>query len=380
MSLRLSGADQNRVSTALAALVSPLRHPDLEVWCARVNRTVKRALAADKCSIALVGGRVSYAAFADGLDLAAVRSYPSEVEEISQRLKLWERQVRLGVFNRETMLGDDAPVFYQSAYWNEYIVKIRAFDALGATVRLHGAQGEEALATILLHHDSPTGRSFGTRCHSMLRLLFPAFKAGIEHWSRLHALQERFVANLDATGDAMVLVGGGDRVLHQTPALQSLLGSEPQADSLLGEAHALARAILLLVDAPAEALARQERSPPARLVRLCGGAYRLRGTLAPLDVCDGSACLITVERAEQGVPDTSVLQAHFGLTRKQSVVARLLAQGYSNGQIAKSLFLSPHTAHHHTEQVLLKLGVDSRAKVAARLVSFAGQTSGSPSG
>jgi DNA-binding CsgD family transcriptional regulator len=43
----------------------------------------------------------------------------------------------------------------------------------------------------------------------------------------------------------------------------------------------------------------------------------------------------------------------------------------SNNEIARMLSISPHTARHHTENVLAKLGVRSR-KALRRLVSAGG--------
>ena len=61
------------------------------------------------------------------------------------------------------------------------------------------------------------------------------------------------------------------------------------------------------------------------------------------------------------------LQDNFGLTQREMEVARLLAQGLSNSVLAQRLDISPHTARHHTQRVLGKLGVHSRAEAAARL-------------
>jgi DNA-binding CsgD family transcriptional regulator len=57
----------------------------------------------------------------------------------------------------------------------------------------------------------------------------------------------------------------------------------------------------------------------------------------------------------------------FGLTPRQWDVARLLARGISNADIAATLGISPHTARRHTERVLRKLEVNSRAQVAAKV-------------
>ena len=61
------------------------------------------------------------------------------------------------------------------------------------------------------------------------------------------------------------------------------------------------------------------------------------------------------------------LQGRFGLTARQIAVTRLLGEGYSNAEIAKQLSVSFFTARNHTEQILSKLGVGSRAAVGAVL-------------
>lgn len=60
-------------------------------------------------------------------------------------------------------------------------------------------------------------------------------------------------------------------------------------------------------------------------------------------------------------------RARIDLTRRESDVAHLLARGERNAQIAAILRISPHTARRHTETVMLKLGVHSRAAVGAAL-------------
>jgi DNA-binding NarL/FixJ family response regulator len=61
------------------------------------------------------------------------------------------------------------------------------------------------------------------------------------------------------------------------------------------------------------------------------------------------------------------LQAQFGFTERETEVAFLLAQGRSNVAIAKALGISAHTARHHTQRVLGKLKVHSRAEAGAKL-------------
>jgi len=70
---------------------------------------------------------------------------------------------------------------------------------------------------------------------------------------------------------------------------------------------------------------------------------------------------------------TDLLMARYQLTPREAEVARLLAVGKSNAEIAAELLISEHTARRHTEQVLLKLGVRSRAAVAPLFAEVAAE-------
>ncbi|MER7399790.1 helix-turn-helix transcriptional regulator, partial [Streptomyces sp. NPDC000151] len=52
------------------------------------------------------------------------------------------------------------------------------------------------------------------------------------------------------------------------------------------------------------------------------------------------------------------------LSPREREVARLVALGHTNREIADVLFLSPRTVEQHVAKVLRKLGVASRAEVA----------------
>lgn len=61
----------------------------------------------------------------------------------------------------------------------------------------------------------------------------------------------------------------------------------------------------------------------------------------------------------------------FGLTSRETRVAELLARRCTNAEIAEDVGISRHTARHHTERVLGKLGVTSRAAVRRKLLDAA---------
>jgi DNA-binding NarL/FixJ family response regulator len=57
--------------------------------------------------------------------------------------------------------------------------------------------------------------------------------------------------------------------------------------------------------------------------------------------------------------------ARAGLSPRELEVVRLVAEGRSNQEIGDALFISQGTARTHVQHILTKLGLDSRAAVAA---------------
>jgi DNA-binding NarL/FixJ family response regulator len=70
--------------------------------------------------------------------------------------------------------------------------------------------------------------------------------------------------------------------------------------------------------------------------------------------------LPTIRRGPQ--PATRANPA--GLTRRESEVLALLAEGLRNTQIAERLYLTPKTISHHVSAIYAKLGVDTRTEAA----------------
>ncbi len=69
---------------------------------------------------------------------------------------------------------------------------------------------------------------------------------------------------------------------------------------------------------------------------------------------------------ESGGPRSSAVPR---LTRRESEVIKLLAQGLSNVQVADKLGLSMSTAATHVQNLMTKLGAESRAQAVARAVT-----------
>ncbi|MFS8524967.1 MAG: response regulator transcription factor [Limnochordales bacterium] len=52
------------------------------------------------------------------------------------------------------------------------------------------------------------------------------------------------------------------------------------------------------------------------------------------------------------------------LSARELEVLCLIAKGYTNQEIARRLFISPHTVKNHVSRIYQKLGMDDRTKVA----------------
>jgi DNA-binding CsgD family transcriptional regulator len=68
---------------------------------------------------------------------------------------------------------------------------------------------------------------------------------------------------------------------------------------------------------------------------------------------------------ELGVGSSAGARTDETLTARETQVLDLLAQGMTNAQIGKALFISEKTAGHHVSRILSKLGVRNRAEAAA---------------
>jgi DNA-binding CsgD family transcriptional regulator len=77
---------------------------------------------------------------------------------------------------------------------------------------------------------------------------------------------------------------------------------------------------------------------------------------------------LTVESARPpAARGADAVPAALGLTPREAEVAVLLARRARDPEIAAALGVSVHTARHHTEKVLRKLGLRRRTDVAAVL-------------
>jgi predicted ATPase/DNA-binding CsgD family transcriptional regulator len=184
-------------------------------------------------------------------------------------------------------------------------------------------------------------------------------------------------ASLAASLELSVATGqrlGIARGMEAFAALAVVRGEDATAVRLEGAAAALREAAGLV-----------HSVAPARLDGLLGTAHqRLGPDLTTQLIAEGrrlSAHEAASYALASAVPSPSLPAAPgedevptddasaSGLTAREQEIAQLIARGLSNRGIGEELFISPATAARHVANIMAKLGLNSRAQIAAWVVS-----------
>jgi DNA-binding CsgD family transcriptional regulator len=366
MHLALTPDDQDRLQDAQQTLLSPLDYESVDAWRRSAVMRIQQLLGADKGYFMLpINGRADV--HSDEYAPGKVSAYPEKIEPIARRYKYWHRVTKLGVHNRAMAWGGGIDKYYQSPYYNEFVLARRAFNATGMTVGIEGIPKENTVAQLAVLHDAPRTKPFGQRGLMLLRLLYPAFKAGVEAWYRLARRRADLADSLDAAGVAVQMSDLDGRVLHRTPMLTRALAANPQREQVAARIEQVTEA--LIQQARGAIDPREGRLDAVHdIVRTQGGSYRVCGTLVRQGlVSSREVVLVTLSRKASALVPLHRMEERFDLTPRQAEVAQLLAQRKTNREIAAALCISPHTARHHTEAVLDKLNLHSRTGVRDRI-------------
>ena len=237
-------------------------------------------------------------------------------------------------------------------------------DAVGVGL-LDDADGETTTVAVgaACVFDVPLGRHEATRRLQLLRAVRPALWAGAAAHRASLGDQPALAAVLDAVSHGALLCTPDGRPLLENAALAAMVAGADDPVALREELAAAGARLARMARAEQEACA--PATAAVQELRAGGSVFALRGVL--LDGGPGggrSYALLTAERRRAPTPVTAQdLAARFGLTARECEVAELLRAGQSNADVAAALGISPFTARHHTERVLGKLGLRTRAAV-----------------
>ena len=177
------------------------------------------------------------------------------------------------------------------------------------------------------------------------------------------------VCALDVVDQGLAFFTRDGVPVHTNRAFDRALAALPDDGPLRAELEQFAMTLCGVVRLRRLGGTRHVEEIEMRDVPTPGGSFRMRGSYVGLDLFGPGGCvLVTVEPPDARLLTAVELKARFGLSRQESCIAHLLADGRSNAEIAATLFISPHTARTHTQRVLEKLGVGGRAQVASTIV------------
>jgi DNA-binding CsgD family transcriptional regulator len=259
----------------------------------------------------------------------------------------------------------------------------------GVEIQVHGTRGDAA-AAISVYDDvvEVLGRIWGEHFGGRIRLAALALVAIARAMSGASAAERRgLVAHADrlrADGDAVLAAirerGGPwgpegrmwtDRLVAEHRRVHWLGGTEGEEsrrDDLLAAWEAALDSTLKVGDVP-ELLG--VRAAYAQILRLTGDPARAREEAdqaraladrlrAPLLVAD--------LQADPGPGRSAASTTHSGgaaLTARELEILALVAEGRSNGEIGRQLFISTKTVSVHVSNILGKLGAAGRTEAAA---------------
>lgn len=368
MTLTLSTVELEGLVRTFSVLVSPLDHESVDGWRSAVNAQLAPLLGADSAGF-LLSGESATPLYSDEHDPAELARFSEvEIPRLPNGQTPFERLMEVGeaCTLRETYAGDPNP-YFASAHYNELAAPNRAHDTLSLIVPLDVPSGLTALAGFLLWHERPAGRLFGVRERQILTLLAPALKTGAIMAARRAAQRPGLLKTFDELEIPALSCGAAGGPIHVSMRLERELEEEADAARLLAAMYRVAGSLL-----------RHGRRDKSRRVPrgACGGTivtdrarYAIHGSLVERTSTLGDRmAIVGLERLTPVPKSTSELRSEFGLSAAEIRVATALAHGFPNDQIAKSLHISPHTARRHTESILMKVRVRSRAELIPHLL------------
>jgi DNA-binding CsgD family transcriptional regulator len=352
----------DRLEQAVSLLLSPAKG---ECWRQDVVVALRGLLEADRAIMFLTQGATSIN-YRDSLAPEVIEEYQRDFEPLDYGM-IRRDALRLSPWSRRLLW--DPPDLLRSTYYNDFALRHDLMDTVGVSLNVEGTLAH--VRVVLLYGGGPLP---GDRVDAMLQrlnLILPVLRTGLG----IHLRYERWIGTipsmLDRIGERLVLFSRTGRELHRNVTMRRTLQEDPDHDRILEAVQRVAHAVLAHAQGNGRELSALLATPDAsrQHIRTATGHYRVRGCLVGPDMVDPETpVLVSVERTAPEPPGPEVLRERFGLTEREVQVASLLAQRLTNGEIATTLGISTHTARHHTENVLLKVGVNSRRALHRRLL------------
>jgi DNA-binding CsgD family transcriptional regulator len=353
--LTLHSVPLDRYDQAAGALLAPLDR-ERHAWRQGVLGALRSFMDAEGATMLLwQGGAPTF--YSDTVPVRVIEDYLHHFAPLDYGMARRDA-LRLTLWSRHLLW--DQGVLLRSRYYREFAVPHDLQDAVGLSIDVEGTPAH--VRVVLLYGGAPLPPSGAESMRRRLGLLLPMLRSGLGIQLRYERWLGGVPSMLDRIGERVILYTLAGRELHRNVTMRRTLEQDPDRERILEAAGAVALAVAAYARGHSRDTGRPTATPAStrRLVRTAGGRYRLRGCLMGPDASDAEAVLVSVERATVEPPSPELLRVRYGLTGREVQVAGLLVQRLTNEEIAGTLGISSHTARHHTESILLKVGVKSR--------------------
>ncbi|MDX1496142.1 MAG: hypothetical protein R3352_01170 [Salinisphaeraceae bacterium] len=307
------------------------------------------------------------------VDQQATESYETHFFAIDPFKNLPEGEV----ISAEDLLGKDE--WLKSPMYEEYLKPLGIRHLLGADIYT-----EEGIECRLRVTRPPKGKAFSDKDRQLVRVLLPHFRRAIRLHAKLDYLEcERQLysgamnrlllgmVSFDQHGNILEMNEEAERILEEkdgisitSKGIKAARQSENQdLQRLLGEA--IAGGVSDTEPSVVEAMAITRQFDRSRL----GIVIRTipLGEWSEAGKRPAAVMFLRDPDYNSGEPLQEVVQRVFGLTRMESALAVLLAQGYTLDEAAEQLNVRRNTARTHLRSIFGKTGV-SRQTMLVRLL------------
>lgn len=360
MALRLSDRDLSALTAAMTVMLTPFCYPDGEQWRSAVCSALTNPMHSNGASFALAVPNEPFIAGPPDLVSALQALLPPP----DWMLKGFERRRQLGLNVAGFSDIHDVEFVKRTPFYNDVVIPTRLFAPLIVAADFPGLPLPAVLG--FTFDDEVVAAKELPRNKEMLKLLVPAFLGSVATHIQLGRQRATLASVLDSMSVGVTIVDVDGKVVDENQAMKTLMASDPERNRVRAAVRQVSLGVANIV-ARRKSPSWEKQSEVAE-VSTASARYRIKATFAWGGLLHNrDAVLALTEGRPLHTLDSDQLESRFGLTGREIETAQLMARGHSNREIAAALSISVNTARRHSEHVLLKLDVHSRAAVAARL-------------
>jgi DNA-binding CsgD family transcriptional regulator len=223
---------------------------------------------------------------------------------------------------------------------------------------------------IVLHGDL---RNDDVASLELAELLLPAVRSGAAMFARWGATTALLGSLMDELQHPVLVLDSQGRERLRSRALTNVLSAVQDGDVILRAMISAGNKILQLRKVNGKTASSLPLDVGERILRTPAATYGIAACAIPAMWTNAPGVLIYLRTGSPPLPDERSIAAATQLTAREAEVARCLAEGLSNRDIATRLGISRHTVRHHAERIFDKLDVHSRKALALKLFGLVPQ-------